>query len=50
MVTIDGANIAGICAVFGALMLGLLSYRYREDRGETLAEQIARERQLNNES
>jgi hypothetical protein len=49
-VAIDGANIAGICVVFGALFLGILSYRYREGRGETLAEQIARERQLKNDT
>jgi hypothetical protein len=46
----DGANTAGICVVFGALILGFLSFRYREGRGETLAEQIARERQLKNET
>ena len=47
---VDGANIVGICTVFGALVLTFLSYRYREGRGETLAEQIARERQLKNEA
>jgi hypothetical protein len=47
---LDGTNIAGLCAVFAALVLGFLSYRYRDGRGETLAEQIARERQLKNDA
>jgi hypothetical protein len=47
---LDGANVIGICAVIGALVLAFLSYRYREGRGDTLAEQIARERQLKNEA
>jgi hypothetical protein len=48
----DGTNLVGICSVLGALVLALISYRYRyrDGRRETLAEQIARERQLNNEA
>jgi hypothetical protein len=47
---LDGTNVVGICAVVGALILAFLSYHYREGRGDTLAEQIARERQLKNEA
>ncbi len=47
---IDGANVLGICAVSGALVLAFLSYRYRDSRSDTLAEQNARERQLKNEA
>lgn len=46
----DGTNVVGICSVLGALVLAFLSYRYRDGRGGTLAEQIARERQLKNET
>jgi hypothetical protein len=46
----DATNVVCICSALGALVLALLSYRYRDGRGETLAEQIARERQLKNEA
>jgi hypothetical protein len=50
MMAFDGTNVVGICSVLGALILAFLSYRYRDGRGKTLAEQIARERQLKNET
>jgi Tfp pilus assembly protein PilN len=46
----DGAYLAGACVVVLALVVTILAYRYREGRGDALAEQIARERQLNNEA
>ncbi|MBV8925447.1 MAG: hypothetical protein JOZ74_08780 [Bradyrhizobium sp.] len=47
---LDGADLAGACVVLVALVLTFVVYRYRERRSETLAEQIARERQLKNET
>ena len=47
--TVNGAEIAGACIVLAALVLTFVGYRYRDHRGDTLAEQIARERQLKNE-
>lgn len=47
---IDGSNIAGACVTLVAIVVTFLGYRYREGRGETLAEQIARERQYKNDA